>query len=29
MEAVLAYMRLSNNKDFIQLVPKSLHNPGK
>ena len=29
MEAVLAYMRLSTNGDFIQLVPRSLHNPGK
>lgn len=29
MEAVLAYMRLSTNGDFIQLVPRQLHNPGK
>ena len=29
MEAVLAYMRLSTSGDFIQLVPRSLHNPGK
>lgn len=29
MEAVLAYMRLSTNGDFIQLVPTALHNPGK
>ena len=28
MEALLAYMRLSEAGDFKRLLPRSLHNPG-